>query len=131
MISHILITPPAVEPVTVETMKAHAKVSHSSDDALLVGLVRAARQWCEHYTRRAFITQSWALSIDCPSRKRSINLPRGPVLGVTCVHVYNEDDEATLWGDDNYYVGPVASPTQLVLRRGASWPRWSVASAAW
>ncbi|HAX90912.1 MAG TPA: hypothetical protein DCY07_01725 [Rhodospirillaceae bacterium] len=122
MISHILVAPPATEPVTLAAMKAHARISHDSDDVLLEGLLRAARQWCEHFTRRAFITQSWALSVSCPREKRAITLPRAPVLGVTYVHLYDEDDVATLWDESHYYVDSAGHPAHLVLRDGMSWP---------
>lgn len=122
MISHSLITPPLVEPVTLVEAKAHARVSHDDDDALLTGLLRAARQWCEHYTRRAFIAQSWALSLSTSPSKRFVELPRAPALGVTSVYLYDEEDVAILWDAANYYVDVGGDPARLVLREGAVWP---------
>ncbi|MFA6280379.1 MAG: head-tail connector protein [Bdellovibrionales bacterium] len=122
MISHILITPPLVEPVTLAEVKAHARITQDDDDALLEGLLRAARQWCEHYTRRAFIAQSWALSLSASPSKRFVELPRAPALGVSHVYLYDEEDAASLWDAANYYVDVGSDSARLVLREGASWP---------
>ncbi|MCP9237153.1 head-tail connector protein [Lewinella sp. JB7] len=49
-----VITPPAFEPVTVQEAKRWLRVDHSEDDALIGSLIRAAREWVEHYTNTAF-----------------------------------------------------------------------------
>ena len=59
-----LITPPAVEPVTLADAKAHLKVDTTDDDALITALITAARARAEWHTGRALITQSWTLWLD-------------------------------------------------------------------
>jgi len=122
MFSHILLTPPAVEPVSLDELKNHARVSADDDDVLLTGLGRAARQWCEHYTRRAFIEQVWSLSGPPPTVRAFIALLRGPVIDVDSVDLYDENDNPTAWGAEHYYLDARANPPRLVLREGASWP---------
>lgn len=122
MLSHILLTPPSVEPVTLAEMKAHARLTTTADDTLLEGLLRAARQWCEHYTRRAFIHQTWDLALGQAPAKRFQLLPRAPLASITAVHLYDEEDRETLWEASNYYADVLSEPGRLVLRRGASWP---------
>ena len=70
-----LITPPAIEPVTLAEAKAHLKVDTTDDDTLITSLIAAARARAEWHTRRAFITQGWMLWLRClaatrPSRFR-------------------------------------------------------------
>lgn len=60
----VLTTPPAVEPVTIGDLRLWGLPDASESDQLLLGMALAARQWCETYTRRAFITQTWALYLD-------------------------------------------------------------------
>src|ERR1700722_19098418 len=58
------ITPPAVEPVTLEEAQAFLVVVPATDDALIEGFITAARQMAEKYCHRAFYTQQWRLSLD-------------------------------------------------------------------
>jgi len=55
---------PAVEPVTLSEVKAHLRIDGTSEDDLLGGLVRAARQDVERSTGLALIDQSWRLVLD-------------------------------------------------------------------
>jgi len=141
MTSFKLLTPPAVEPVTLDEAKAQARVDTNVDDALLTGLIVAARQWAESYTGRAFINQSWQMWLDLGStalgawwdgmREGSISslneinyitLPRPPLASVTSVTFYDNSDNATVWAASNYFVDTMREPGRLALRMGAVWP---------
>jgi len=125
MISNILLSPAATEPVTLAELKAHARISSGSDDALLTGLIKAARMWCEGYTRLSFIAQTWALSlIGPPATRNFINLPRAPLLSITRAQIYSDQDEAQTWSAAAYYADTMARPGRLVLRNDANWPEY-------
>lgn len=53
-----------VEPVTLVEAKAHLRVFHSSDDALISGQIAAARQYAENFTGRALVIASWRQTLD-------------------------------------------------------------------
>jgi len=78
-----LVTPPAVEPVTLEEAKQHLKIDGNEDDSLITALITAARQRAEEYTRRAFITQTWEVAVD--SVTSTLCLPRPPVQTIEAV----------------------------------------------
>jgi uncharacterized phiE125 gp8 family phage protein len=59
-----LTTPAAVEPVSLVEAKAHLRVDFSDDDIYILALIKAARGYCEGFSRRAFFTQSWLLALD-------------------------------------------------------------------
>lgn len=122
MNTNVLITPPSAEPVTLAEFKAHAKIDDANDDSLCTALLRGARQWCEHFTRRAFIAQTWMLSVGQMPALPSVALPRAPLIAVTNVTVYDAKDNPLLWGADNYYVESKREPARLILRNGANWP---------
>lgn len=69
----VLITPPAAEPVTLSDVKLQLGFGPMQDsdraassilDDKLRAFIIAARQDCENYTRRAFLTQTWLLRRD-------------------------------------------------------------------
>lgn len=116
-----LLVPPAVEPVSLGEMKAHARITHDSEDALLGALIVAARQWCEAYTRRAFITQTWAQYISTRPAGDRIELIRPPLIDVVAVRTYDDQDQETVWDEANYFVDASSEPALLVLRNGKTW----------
>jgi hypothetical protein len=63
------IAEPAVEPITLTEAKNHLRASEPDDDALITGLISAARMAAENICRRAFVTQQWELVIDSFPRR--------------------------------------------------------------
>ena len=81
--SSILLTPPAVEPVTLAEAKAYLRVEHDDDDDVIASLIAAARSHIEAQTRRALITQTWQIRRDSwpgDGRIRVVPAPLGEVL---------------------------------------------------
>lgn len=72
-----IVTPPQIEPVTVEEVKQHLRIDGSEEDNYLASLITVARQRAEEYTRRAFISQTWELALD--RADKMIYLPKPPV----------------------------------------------------
>ncbi|MDD3371565.1 MAG: head-tail connector protein [Alphaproteobacteria bacterium] len=139
MTSFSLLTPPAVEPVSLAEAKTHLRVDIDDDNALIESLISGARLWAERYTGRAFITQTWTLALDlAPGQKwwdgeregpvtglnglRALSLPRAPLQSVTKIESFNDNDTATVWPSSNYFVDTAREPGRLVLRIGAAWP---------
>jgi len=85
-----LITPPEVEPVSLEEAKSHLRVDHDDDDLLIANYIVGARQMAEKYTARAFVTQTWELVVDAfPTNEIMIPLP--PLQSIVDI---NYDDAA-------------------------------------
>jgi len=59
-----LVTPPAAEPVALADAKLYARISTTADDAIVSDLIQTAREWLEVWTRRAFVIQTWLLTLD-------------------------------------------------------------------
>jgi uncharacterized phiE125 gp8 family phage protein len=62
--NYTIIVPPAAEPVSLIETKNFVKQDAPDDDALISGLITAARDWCETYTGRALVTQTWQMQMD-------------------------------------------------------------------
>jgi uncharacterized phiE125 gp8 family phage protein len=60
-----LITPPSVEPLLLTDVKPYLRlddVTDTSDDSYITSLITVAREYCEEYQHRAYITQTWELA---------------------------------------------------------------------
>jgi uncharacterized phiE125 gp8 family phage protein len=76
-----LLSAPATEPVTLAEVKTRLRIDDASDDAGVTRLIASATKHAESITRRAFVTQSWALTLDAfPAG--SISLPLPPLQSV-------------------------------------------------
>jgi uncharacterized phiE125 gp8 family phage protein len=59
-----LIHGPAVEPLSLDEAKLHVRQDSTADDDLITTLIQAAREYCEDFCHRAFVTQTWQLLLD-------------------------------------------------------------------
>jgi uncharacterized phiE125 gp8 family phage protein len=120
--SLLLITPPAIEPVSLDDAKAHLKVDITDDDALIGNLIAAARARAEWHTGRALVTQSWKLWLDQWPCNGIIEIPLPPLQSVVSVTAYALDDSATVLDAATYQVDAVSAPARLNLKPNASPP---------
>ncbi len=136
-----LVTAPTVEPVTLDELKAYAKIDGSDEDSLLSLLIATARRLAEQYTGRAFITQTWLLTQDsfssyvedvppagvylAPSPTaisdfETVHLPRQPVQSVESVKVTDPAGVVTTVAAATYWLD--TANADLALNQGQSWP---------
>lgn len=115
-----LITPPAAAPITLTEAKTHLRVDHSADDALISGLILASTGYCEKFTARAFVTQTWELVLDeFPSNEILIPLP--PLQSVTSVKYDDANGFEQTVSSLEYTVDDVSEPGWVVPST-AGWP---------
>jgi uncharacterized phiE125 gp8 family phage protein len=91
-----LVTPPVVEPVTLDEAKAHLRLDSNADDAYVEALITAARERVEIFLRRALITQTFEFTLDGfpvnPSlifTTSVIDLPRPPLQAIESIKYLN------------------------------------------
>lgn len=81
-----LITPPAMEPVTLVEVKLHARIDHDLEDGLLATFIAAACQHGEQLTGRQFVEAAYELSLDdFPCGEDPIELPKPPLQAVESI----------------------------------------------
>jgi len=115
-------TPPAIEPVTLEELKDHLRVDSVDEDAVLTGLLAAAREWCEGFQNRAYITQTLQLWLDEWPAANVIVLPRPQLQSVDSVKYYGTDDTEYTLDASDYRVSLYGYKGRVVLNHGKSWP---------
>jgi uncharacterized phiE125 gp8 family phage protein len=90
----ILLTPPAIEPVSLAEAKAFLRVEHDDDDDIIAALIAGARIFAEAQTRRALIVQSWRLCLDTWPASGRIEVRPAPLRSLTAARVYVDDEDS-------------------------------------
>ena len=104
---------PAAEPVTLADVKAHLRLAHDSEDTLLEGLIRAAREDLERATGIALIDQSWRLALDTWPSQGCALLTVHPVREILSVTAYGTEGEASLIDPADYQLDILSRPARL------------------
>ncbi len=117
----ILKTAPAAEPISVADAKDYPHVVSLSEDALIALLVKAAREFGEAITNRAWVTQTWELVLDgFPTGGIVIPLP--PLQSITSVKYIDEDGYEQTLDSSLYHADVDSEPGLIVPAYGESWP---------
>lgn len=111
---------PDAEPLTTAECKAHLRVSHSNDDDLIAGLIRAAREEVERHTGVGLIDQDWRLALDCWPQSEHVTIPRHPVKQILSVTIYGSEGEASLLDPAGYQLDPLSRPARLHFKNRPS-----------
>jgi len=116
-----LITPPIIEPVTVDEVKIYAHIDHDVDDKLILSWIKTARRLAEDYQRRAYYEQVWEMSFDC-FPYLPIKIPRPPLVSVNFIHYYNTANTMTDMDLTDFIVDTNSEPGRLAHAYGVLWP---------
>jgi uncharacterized phiE125 gp8 family phage protein len=97
--------------------------SDATEDSLLSALIAAARQYVETVTRRALVTQTWDLNLDCWPDKNYVQLLYGQLQSVMSVKYTDSTGVVTTMGaGTGYLVDSSSEPGRIVLPFSVSWP---------
>jgi uncharacterized phiE125 gp8 family phage protein len=128
---------PGAEPVSLVEAKLHLRVEHDVDNDLITSLLKAARQFAETWTGRAFVTQTWQLKMDrfpstegrklWPRDERDpsggvIRIPKPPLSSLTSVQYVDTAGATQTLASSKYYVDTSTEPGRMVPASGESWP---------
>ena len=113
---------PAVEPVSLAEMKAYLRLDTDDEDALVAGLIAAARLAVERRTRLVLIAQAWRYRLDRWPSGRSVALPLAPVSAITAVRVQPASGPATALDPALYRLDASREPPRLIAEAGAPDP---------
>lgn len=115
-----LVTPPALEPVTLSEARLHLRVDTADDDPLIGALISAARVHAEMLTARQFLPARWRLVLDRFTPMVLLN--RSPVVSVVSVRYL---DMGGLWQTmpaTDYVVESSSEPARITPSFGKIWP---------
>lgn len=116
-----LITPPATTPVSLTEAKAHLRVDFTDDDALITALIGAATSHAERFTGRAFIDQTWELTVD-EFPDNEIEIPNPPLIEVVSIKYDDGDGNEVPLDADEYVVDDQSEPGWVLPSSEGVWP---------
>jgi hypothetical protein len=142
----VVATPPAAEPVTLAEAKLHLRVDFTDDDALITGLIAAARQYCETVQKRSYITTVWDMYLDqfpgpgggyynrqlrqlgpssvawFPGSGGILEVPRPPLVSVQWVKYLDPSGSGLVAVDPATYSISAGTPGRIQPNFGKVWP---------
>jgi uncharacterized phiE125 gp8 family phage protein len=119
--SFVLKTPPVIEPVGLEEVKAHSRIDLDDDDLLIQSKILAVRQMYEQIYNQSVITQTWTmfldwLPIDC------IEIFKRPIQSITSVKWLDAIGTPSTIDPALYWVDLNARPPRIIKTINAVWP---------
>lgn len=118
-----IITPPAVEPITLEEAKKNLRIDSNDDDLLITSLIKQAREWCEDYQNRKYITQTLEYVLDSFPRGNAIVFYNSsPLQEVESIKYYDASRQEYLFDEINYIADLDGFVNRVVLDSGRHWP---------
>lgn len=116
-----LITPPAVEPISLEEARAQCTIDGADSDLLLAAYIQAARMQAEELTGCALITQEWEQRLDAfPAAE--VKLVKPPVIAITSINYINASGTEQAIAGGAWVLDADTSPGWLFPAVGATWP---------
>jgi uncharacterized phiE125 gp8 family phage protein len=144
VLNYQLLTPPAVEPVSLQQAKSHLKVDFPDDDLLITALITAAREMCEQKMNRAIFNQTYVLSLDqfnygdwrstIPMERRNplrfsalwesmaLRLPMPRLVSVTSITYLDTTGTQQTLDPSTYNVDAASQPARIVPAINLTWP---------
>ena len=109
-----LVRSPLAEPISLGEAKSHLRVEYDEEDSLIQGLIRAAREYCENFQRRAYVSQVWELYLD--SFPAQIETPRPPLLSVEAILYRDAEGKQHTLDPQAYIVDTAPEPGRIFLK---------------
>ena len=105
-----------VEPATLVVSLAEAREhlrneDQSFDDDLITAAIKAATRWCENYTGRGFITQTWRQNPAAFGQR--IVLSKNAVQSVTHIKYYDENNVQQTLSTSNYQLDNLSDTASI------------------
>jgi hypothetical protein len=119
ILSFKVVTDYTAELVSLSDAKAWCRITDTSEDVLIVSIIKAATRRLERYTGRSFGEKS--LQVIVNNSKGNIRLPYAPIVSIDNVYDSNGVELTSinsLGGDDAYLVEPVADYLKINYTAG-------------
>jgi uncharacterized phiE125 gp8 family phage protein len=121
----IRLAPPTETPVTLAEAKAHLKIEHPNEDALLTDLIARATDTLDGprgTLARCLVAQTWRVACAGPIQGR-IALPMAPVLEITAARHWSAAGAEVALDPSDFWLMGDADGAWIEPAMGAPWPQ--------
>lgn len=115
-----IITPPAIEPISLETAKSHLRVTDNSEDTLISLFIKSARESAEHRTGRSLINQTLEVAFDAFAD--AIEFPVGNVTSIVSIKYLNTSGIETTLNSLTYFLDNYSITNWVLPAYGYTYP---------
>lgn len=111
---------PVIEPVSVDEAKQFLKLNHDDDNDVIADIIMAAREYCEAYTGRSFITRTYQYLLDQwpDTQLQILSLPKPPLQNVSAIETIGFADNLETYDTAHYYQDTISIPGRVVIKSG-------------
>lgn len=114
---------PAFEPVPLDDLRTHLRITGTDSDPTLAAYITAARRLVEKIQGRAWITQTRTKTLDAfPADDGPIELEGAPLQSITSIAYTKEDETSATVSSSTYHVDVASRPGRAVLKVDQEWP---------
>lgn len=110
-----LVTPPAVEPVSLDDLKRHLRIEGDAEDVQIDTLLVVARATVEQLTGRSLLTQTWRWTLDRLPPDGRLTLPLRPVQTVSAVRIVDAAGGRTTLPGTQLVLDLASDPARLSI----------------
>lgn len=96
------LTPPGIEPLTLDDIKQHLRIDHDHEDTHLMELQHAARQMVESTLDLALLEQNWRQYEPGVPPQRWLRLKVRPVLSIESVTAFDGEGNPSVLAPASY-----------------------------
>src|SRR5262252_3744908 len=126
LVPPVTANPPILEELLLPDFKADLRIDGTSEDALLVLMLAAARRYFEGrdgMLGRAFLTSTWDWSLDMwPPTGQLFLVPLSPLQSVQSISVRDAAGGVTTLDPTTYQVDTRSEPGRIAPKAGTWWP---------
>jgi uncharacterized phiE125 gp8 family phage protein len=112
--------PPHAEPLGIQEIYNHLRITSTDEEAYILNLGTAAREMVESDTGRALVAQTFQLKLD--EFPDEIILPRSPVISVSSITYKDTAGATQTLATTEYILHTADDPPKITLAYSKSWP---------
>jgi uncharacterized phiE125 gp8 family phage protein len=123
-----IVTQPTEEPISIAECRSHIEAQEygdtavdDADDLMILGLLSAAREYCENFTGLSIARKTYEIALD-EFPDSEIELPMPPAIEIVSVTYFDAAQELQTMAANTYVLDTYQMPAWLLPASGTSWP---------
>lgn len=123
-----IVTQPVAEPISIAECRSHLEAQEygdttvdDADDMMILGLLSAAREYCENFTGLSIARKTYEIALD-EFPDAEIELPMPPAIEIVSVTYVDATEAVQTMAANTYVLDTYQLPAWLLPASGTSWP---------